>query len=102
MPTRLHYRFLPPPSPGGERVCLLDRETALRREQPPDAIFAAAIHQDVRSDGSELRFEARPGTWDRVSVFMDEESVCCPFFSFEAWEEGAEVVLLIEMPEERD
>jgi len=92
---RRHYRYLPPPGPQTEQVCLLDRETALRRKEPPDAIYEQARVQDVTEDGSELRFDARPGLWQRISTFIDEESECCPFFSFEEWEESGEIVLRI-------
>jgi hypothetical protein len=30
-----------------------------------------------------------------VTTFIEEEGECCPFFAFEQWEEGDEVVLRI-------
>ncbi len=93
---RLHYCYLPP-TPGAEQVCLLDKETALRRQAPPDAFFAEALEQETRPDGTVLRFDARAGAWDRVSMFIDEESQCCPFLAFEAWQDGGEVVLRMTM-----
>ncbi len=35
----------------------------------------------------------------RVDAFIREEMECCPFFAFERWREGAEVVLRITTPE---
>ena len=80
-------------------MCLLDAETARRRREPPDAFLALARSQEVLPNGGEFRFEAGPGMWERVSTFVEEEGECCPFFSFEQWEEDGEVVLRIVRPE---
>ena len=92
-------RYVAPRQPDAEPVCLLDAEWAKRRREPPDAFFALARSQETRPDGAEFRFEAKAGMWERVSTFIEEEGECCPFFAFEQWEEGDEVVLRIVMPE---
>ena len=91
----------PPKQPDAEPVCLLDAETAASRREPPDAFLASARSQRNLPNGAEFRFEAAPGTWDRASTFVAEERECCPFFAFEQWEEGDEVVLRITRPQEQ-
>ncbi|MEX1253705.1 MAG: hypothetical protein WEE64_05130 [Dehalococcoidia bacterium] len=93
------HRTVPPKQPDAEPVCLLDAEWAKRRAEPPDAFLASARSQRTLADGAEFRFEAVDGLWERVSTFVDEERECCPFFAFEEWEDGGEVVLRITRPE---
>ena len=93
------HRYVPPQDPNAEQVCLLDKETAQRRKEPPDGFLDAARSQRTLSNGAEFRFEADDGTWQRVSTFVDEEGECCPFFAFEQWEEDGNVVLRIIRPE---
>ena len=95
MTAHLRHRHVPPRQPDAEQVCLLDKETAQRRKESPDGFLAAARSQRTLSNGAEFRFEAKPGMWERVTTFIDEEGECCPFFAFEQWEEGGEVVLRI-------
>ena len=94
------HRIVPPRQPDAEPVCSLDKETASRRQEPPDAFLASARSQETREDGTLFHFEAKPGLWERVSTFIEEEGECCPFFAFEQWEEGDEVVLRITRPQE--
>ena len=91
-------RYVPPRQPDAEPVCSLDKEAAQRRQEPPDAFLAQARSQQTRRDGTEFRFAAQEGIWERVSTFVEEEGDCCPFFAFEQWEEGDEVVLRITQP----
>ena len=79
-------------------MCLLDKAWAGRRAEPPDAFLALARAQVTSETGAEFRFEAQPGMWERVSTFVEEEGECCPFFAFEQFEEGDEVVLRIMRP----
>ena len=95
MTAHLRHRHVPPRQPAAEQVCLLDKETAQRRKEPPDALFADARSQRTLPSGAEFRFEAKAGMWERVTTFIEEEGECCPFFAFEQWEEGDEVVLRI-------
>ncbi len=92
------HRYVPPREPGAEQVCLLDKEAAARRKEPPDALIEQARLQEPLPDGTLFRFEAKDGMWERVSTFIKEEGECCPFFAFEQWEEGDEVVLRITRP----
>ena len=88
-------RHVPPRQPDAEQLCLLDKETAQRRKEPPDAFLVAARSQRTLPSGAEFRFEAKAGMWERMTTFIEEEGKCCQFFAFEQWEEGDEVVLRI-------
>ncbi len=99
---RLRRVYQSPRLPDAERVCSLDRETALRRQEPPDRFLDAALSREQIDGGGIFHFERRPDTWQRVRTFMEEEALCCPFFAFEAWEDEGEVVLRIEAPGNRD
>ena len=101
MANALRHRVVPPRTPGAEQVCTLDKETALAREEAPDAFLAEARSQETRPDGTDFHFEAKPGIWERVSTFIEEEAECCAFFAFEQWEESDEVVLRITRPPEK-
>jgi len=90
---------VPARDPGAEPVCLLDKEWAARRREPPDAFLGLARSQETAEDGATFRFQAAPGMWERVETFVEEEGECCPFFAFEQWEEGDEVVLRIFRPD---
>jgi hypothetical protein len=92
------HRYVEPKDASAEPVCLLDKEWAARRVEPPDAFMASARSQRTTESGSEFRFEAAPGMWERVETFIAEERDCCPFFAFEVWEEDGEVVLRITKP----
>ena len=101
MANALRHRIVPPREPGAEPVCSLDKETALARKEAPDGFLAEARSQETRPDGTDFHFEAKPGMWERVSTFIEEEAECCAFFAFEQWEEGDEVVLRIIRPPEQ-
>jgi hypothetical protein len=85
----------PPKDAKAEPICLLDEEWAKRRQESPEAFLAAAKSQTSLSNGAEFRFAAADGMWERASTFVAEERECCPFFAFEQWEDGSEVVLRI-------
>ena len=84
-----------PKDPLADPVCLLTKDMVAERSERPEAFFASARSQRTLSNGTELRFEAAPGAWERVERFIADERECCPFFAFEQWEEGDEVVLRI-------
>ena len=84
---------VPARDPHAEPVCLLDRETAATRQQSPDDFLAGAITEKPTDDGFIFRFKRSDSLWDRLRVFVVEEGGCCPFFAFEAYDDGDEVVL---------
>jgi hypothetical protein len=97
--TNTRHVITPPKQPDAEPVCLLDKEWAERRQEPPGAFLDLARRTDI-TNGAEFRFEAAGGMWERVSTFVSEERECCPFFAFEQWEEDGGVVLKIFRPRE--
>jgi hypothetical protein len=99
MATRTAYRFFPPLDPTADMACRLTKEAAAERREPPEAFFGSAVSQEPLPDGFELHFELAPGTEERVRTFIAEEQECCPFFAFETWREGSEVVVRILRPE---
>lgn len=92
-------RYVPPKDASAEPICLLDKEWAERRAEPPDAFLALAASETMEPNGAAFRFPASPGMWERIDTFIAEERECCPFFAFEQWEEPNEVVLRIFRPE---
>lgn len=102
MPSTPRRRFVPAPNPEAEQVCSLDKEGASRRKVPSDILFEEARSQSTSGNEAEFRFESKPGLWERISTFVDEEADCCPFFSFEQREEGGELVLRIIRPETQE
>jgi len=92
-------RTVPPLDPNAEQVCLLDGEWAERRKESPTAFLDSARSQDTSETSTVFHFEATPDMWNRMTTFVDEERECCPFFSFEQWEDGDEVLLKISRPE---
>jgi hypothetical protein len=91
--------IVPPKDPNAEVICLLDDISRGQRREPPDVFLSAARTQTTLSNGTEFRFEAVAGMWERVETFVAEERDCCPFFAFEQWEEDGAVVLRITKPE---
>ncbi len=100
MVTELRTRTVPPLDPNAEQVCLLDKEWAARRKENPEGFLDLARSQDTSEHSTVFHFEATPEIWDRMSTFVDEERECCPFFAFEQWEDGDEVLLKISRPEQ--
>ncbi len=88
----------PPKQPDAEPVCLLTREWAERRREPPDTFLALATSERTIGNGAEFRFDAGGGMWERATRFVAEERECCPFFAFEQWEDSGQVVLRITKP----
>jgi hypothetical protein len=93
-------RIVPPKDARAEQVCLLDESMLAARAERPEAFFDAAREQRTLPNGAEFRFAAAPGVWERVAAFIDDERECCPFFAFEQFEDGDEVVLRITRPVE--
>jgi len=93
--TRLDYVHVPAKDARAVQVCLLTRESAAARSEPPDQFLGSALRQETLSDGASFHFADLPEAIARVDAFIREEMECCPFFAFERWREGGEVVLRI-------
>ena len=90
------HRLLPASEPGAEPACRLQREEGQRRRTDTDRLFAALAEQRETAAGNEFVFRGDPADlWEQVSAFVDEEAVCCPFFTFEQVEQDDGVVLRV-------
>jgi len=89
-------RLTPASEPGADPACRLQREEGQRRQADTDRLFAALAEQRETAAANEFVFRGDPADlWQRVSTFVDEESVCCPFFTFEQVEQDDGVVLRV-------
>ncbi len=88
------HRLVPASEPDAEPACRLTAEEGRRRQTDTDKLFAQLAEQRQTAAGQEFVFRGDPADlWGQVSTFVDEESQCCPFFTFEQ-EEQPEGVLL--------
>ena len=74
----------------------LGRLTRLRVVRGEQFQAAAEVHL-VGLDDVEHRGD-RDDLWEIVSLFVDEESVCCPFYNYEQREIEDGVALLVGTP----
>jgi len=82
--------------PGADPACRLTREEGQRRQANTDRLFAALAEQREAGGANDFVFRGDPRTlWDEVSTFVDEEAVCCPFFTFEQTEETDGVTMRV-------
>ncbi len=89
-------RLVPASEPDAEPACRLTPEEGRRRQSDTDHLFAQLADQEMTPQGQEFHFRGDPGAlWQDVSVFVDEESRCCPFFTFEQVEEADGVLLRV-------
>ena len=90
------HRLVPASEPGADPACRLEPEEGRRRQVDVDRLFAALADQRETAAGNEFVFRGDPDTlWREVSAFVDEESRCCPFFTFEQVEQADGVVLRV-------
>ena len=92
----LRRRLVPASEPDADPACRLEPEEGRRRQADVDRLFAALADQRETAAGNEFVFRGDPETlWREVSVFVDEESRCCPFFTFEQVEQADGVLLRV-------
>ena len=67
---------------------------------PPPSWGGSAIEHFIdAARGNEFVFRGdRNDLWEMVSLFVDEESVCCPFYNYEQRETDQGVSLLVGTP----
>ena len=92
----LRRRLVPASEPDADPACRLEPEEGRRRQADVDRLFAALAEQRETDGGNEFVFRGDPSAlWEQVSVFVDQEAVCCPFFTFEQVERDDGVVLRV-------
>ncbi len=90
------HRLVPASAPDADPACCLTPEEGHRRQADIDRLFAALAEQRETVAGNEFVFRGNPDElWGQVSTFVDEESVCCPFFTFEQVEQPDGVLLRV-------
>jgi hypothetical protein len=97
--TKLRYRLVPASEPGTEEACRLTTEDGQRRKADTQRLFAQLAEQRKDARGNEFIFRGdREELWENVSLFVDEEAECCPFFTYELMEEADGVTLRVDSP----
>lgn len=100
--TTLRYRLVPASDPDAPEACSMTREDGERRSTDMKRLFAALVAENPSARGNEFVFRGdREELWEMVSLFVDEESVCCPFYNYEQRETDDCVALLVGMPPAR-
>ncbi len=90
------HRLVPAGEPDADPACRLTADEGHRRQANTDSLFAALTEQRQTAVGQEFVFRGDPDTlWSEVSTFVDEESQCCPFFTFEQVEQPDGVILRV-------
>ena len=89
-------RLVPASEPDAEPRCRLTPEEGRRRQADTDRLFAQLAEQRQTAAGNDFVFRGDPNAlWDQVSIFVDEESRCCPFFAFEQIKQPDGVLLRV-------
>lgn len=92
LPTRL----VPAAQPGAAESCSMTSADGQRRGPEMSSLFAKLAGQSATADGTEFVFRGdRDEMWAAVTAFVDEESLCCPFYNYEQRETEDGVVLLV-------
>jgi len=96
---RLRRRFIEALEPDADPACRLTRDEGKRRQPDMERLFSQMAEQRQTDRGSEFVFRGDADRiWEEVSLFVDEESRCCPFFSYEQLEEAYGVILRVINP----
>ncbi len=92
----LRHRLIAASEPDADPACRLTREDGQRRQADTGHLFAQLAEQRQAGDANEFVFKGdAESLWSDVSLFVDEESECCPFYSYEQIEEPDGVILRV-------
>ncbi len=96
MRAQPRYRLVPASEPDAEPVCRLTPEEGRRRQADTDRLFARLKEQRYTGQAQEFFFAGDTDElWELLSLFVDEESRCCPFFTFEQVDEVDGILLRV-------
>ena len=96
MSTALRHRLVPASEPDADPACRLTRDDGERRSVDTGRLFAALAEQRQTAAGNEFVFRGDPeALWGQVSAYVDEEALCCPFFTFEQVKQAHGVLLRV-------
>ncbi len=91
----MRTRAVPASEPDAEPACRLTPADG-RRRADTEKLFSHLREQRQTPQGQEFLFAGDSGDiWRQVTVFVDEEAICCPFFSFEQIEQEGGVLLKV-------
>ena len=97
--TTLRRRLVPASDPNAEPACRLTREDGERRQADTGRLFGQLAGQRQTARGHEFVFRGdTESLWNEVTLFVDEESQCCPFFTYEQVEGSDGVTLRVLNP----
>jgi len=97
--TELRHRLVEPPEPDAPRECRMTPDEGRRRAPTMARLFAHLATEKNLDDGIEYVFAGdSPTLWDDVAAYADEESACCPFFTFDQQEAADGIVLRVIAP----
>jgi hypothetical protein len=95
----LRRRFIAASEPDAPRECRLTREEGQRRAADTNRLFVQLAEQRETENGSDFVFKGdHEALWEDVTLFVQEEAQCCPFFSYEIIEEPDGVTLRVGAP----
>ena len=98
----LRHRLVPSSDPDAPEACTLTSEDGERRGPAMTQLFAMLVEQRVSPRGNEFVFRGDADKlWQMVTAFVDEESLCCPFYSYEQRETAECVTLFVGAPPAR-
>ncbi len=82
--------------PDAEPACRLTSADGRRRQADTGKLFSQLREQRQTPQGQEFLFAGNSeDIWQQMTVFVDEEAICCPFFSFEQIEQEDGVLLKV-------
>jgi hypothetical protein len=97
--TAFRFRLVPASDPNAPQECSMTRADGERRRADLKRLFAALASEKASARGSEFVFRGdRDELWELVTLFVDEEAVCCPFFDYEQRETKDGVSLCVGIP----
>lgn len=76
--------------------CSMTAADGSRRTADVASLFGQLAEQRETPHGNEFVFRGDPDElWAAVTAFVDEESQCCPFYTYEQWESDDGVILAV-------
>ena len=99
MTQTLRHRLVPASEPGADPACRLTRGEGQLRRADTSRLFAQLADQRQTARGNDFIFRGNADDlWEQISLFVDEESRCCPFFDYETSEQPDGVTLRVSAP----
>ena len=94
--SEARHRLVPASDPDADPACRLTPERGKRRKANVERLFSHLDKREPTDQGEEFVFRGDPEElWNDVSAFVDEEALCCPFFTFEQVEQPDGVLLRV-------